>query len=68
MVLVYSDHTNLTCELLAKASELGKQRNEKVETVFIGNVDDAKANQVIACGADTVYLVSYNSTVSKAEE
>jgi len=68
MVLVYADHKNLATELLAKAVDLAKERKEEVHAVLVGTVSDADGKDLISYGADKVFLVDYDSKVSKAEE
>ena len=68
MVLVYADHKTLATELLAKAVDLAKARKEEVHVVLIGKVTDADGKDLVSYGADKVFLVEYDSKVSKAEE
>jgi electron transfer flavoprotein alpha subunit len=68
MVLVYSDHKNIAFELLSKAVELAKEKNEQVYAVVIGKADEAYPTDLISYGADIVYQVDFESQVSKAEE
>jgi electron transfer flavoprotein alpha subunit len=68
MVLVYADHKTLATEILSKAVDLAKERKEEVLAVLIGNASDSDGNDLISYGADTVFLVEYDSKVSKAEE
>lgn len=68
MILVYSDHKNLTIELLSKASELAKELNTKTGAVLIGTSDEKTTNEYIAYGADTVITVETDLKQYKAEE
>ncbi len=65
MVLVYSDEKNLTIEMIAKASEIAKEMNKKVNAVAVGE-DFSK--DYIAHGADNVYFVETTEQNFKAEE
>ena len=68
MILVYSDDKRLMLELLAKAHELAQQQKDKVAAVLIGNNDETTAKDIIAYGADTVYIVDSIITNFKVEE
>ncbi|MFC1674716.1 FAD-binding protein [Candidatus Omnitrophota bacterium] len=48
---------SVSFELLGKARELAKKLNTYVGAVFIGNQIQIQAPELIACGADTVYLI-----------
>jgi electron transfer flavoprotein alpha subunit len=66
MVLVYSDDTKLTLELLNKACELGKELNKKVIAVSIGPEELAK--KFFEHGADQVIVIETAQAEFKAEE
>jgi len=48
---------SVSFELLGKAGELAKKLNTYVGAVFLGHQIEIDACELIACGADTVYLV-----------
>ncbi|MEA5007074.1 MAG: electron transfer flavoprotein subunit alpha/FixB family protein [Rikenellaceae bacterium] len=48
---------NVAFELLTKAVELASVLNEKVYAMLLGSGITSKANELIACGADTVLCV-----------
>ncbi|RKY30682.1 MAG: electron transfer flavoprotein subunit alpha [Candidatus Omnitrophota bacterium] len=48
---------SVSYELLGKAKELAKKLNTYVGAVFLGNQIEIEAQELIWCGADTVYLV-----------
>lgn len=66
MVLVYSDDKKLALELLAKASELGKELGKKVIAVTIG-LDDS-TSEYLDHGADVVINVETPQHQFKVEE
>jgi len=68
MVLVYADHKNLCIELLAKASELSKELNQKTVALIIGKTDDALAKEYLSYGADSVIILESDLDYFKAEE
>jgi electron transfer flavoprotein alpha subunit len=66
MVLVYSDDKKLAFELLAKATELGKELQKKVIAVVIGH--ETSASEYIEQGADVVIVVETSHSQFKVEE
>jgi electron transfer flavoprotein alpha subunit len=48
---------SISFELLGKARELAAKLNTSVSAVFLGNQIEFEAQELIYCGADTVYLV-----------
>ncbi len=47
---------SISFELLGKARELASKLNTSVSAVFLGNQIEIEAQELIFCGADTVYL------------
>lgn len=68
MILVYSDHKNLTIELLHKASDLSKELKQQVIAVIIGKADEALAKEFISFGADKVFVAETDVEQYKSEE
>ncbi len=68
MVLVFSDHKNLTIELLHKASDLAKERKKETIAVVVGKKNEVLSNEFIAYGADKVINVETDLERFKAEE
>ncbi|MFH1397738.1 MAG: electron transfer flavoprotein subunit alpha [Candidatus Omnitrophota bacterium] len=48
---------SISFELLGKARELASKLNTSVSAVFLGNQIEIEAQELIFCGADTVYVV-----------
>ncbi|MBU2257559.1 MAG: electron transfer flavoprotein subunit alpha [Candidatus Omnitrophica bacterium] len=48
---------SISFELLGKARELAAKLNTSVSAVFLGNQIEIETQELIFCGADTVYLV-----------
>jgi electron transfer flavoprotein alpha subunit len=49
--------SSVTLELLGEGRKLADKRNSKLSAVLIGTKIKEKAKELIACGADTVYVV-----------
>jgi electron transfer flavoprotein alpha subunit len=56
-VWVFSDKLDLALEMLGKAREIADRLQTELAAVLIGNNVQEKANELIKCGADKVYLV-----------
>ncbi len=56
-VWVFSDKHDLALEMLGKAREIADRLQTELAAVLIGNNVQEKANELIKCGADKVYLV-----------
>jgi len=56
-VWVYSEKYDLALEMLGKAREIADKLQTELATVLIGSGVQEKANEMIKCGADKVYLV-----------
>ena len=55
-VLVFSDKQDLTLEILGKAREIADKLQTELSTILIGNNLNERAEMMIKCGADKVYL------------
>jgi len=56
-VWVYSEKYDLALEMLGKAREIADKLQTELAAVLIGSGVQEKANELIKCGADKVYLV-----------
>jgi electron transfer flavoprotein alpha subunit len=56
-VWVFSDVHDLALEMLGKGRELADKLQGELAAVLVGNNVQGKADEVIKCGADKVYLV-----------
>jgi len=66
MVLVYSDDKALAAELLHAAQDLGKELNQPTSAIIIGKDDGSK--ELLAYGADQVFVIASGLSSFKAEE
>ena len=56
-IWVYSENTDLMQEMLSKATELAGKRQTEVSALLIGHEVKSRANELVACGANKVYVV-----------
>lgn len=68
MVLVYSKNKNHTFEMISKATDLAKEKGNKVTSVIIGKSDEKLANEYISYGSDQVVIAKSDVDLFNAEE
>lgn len=56
-VWVFSDRFDLSLEMLGKAREIADKLQTELVAVLIGSGVQEKANELVKCGADKVYLI-----------
>lgn len=59
---------SISFELLGKARELAAKLNTSVSAAFLGNRIEIEAQELIFCGADTVYLVEASQLANYQDE